>query len=223
MGKKIDFLYDGNDSCAYYGSFCAGLEDGSGGHGDYFCGYRGNITFDTSTGTITDCDESVTEAVIPDTIGGVLVEEVGIRAFGSCINLSSVELPDSVTVIEAFAFDNCSSLNSVKMPKNLENIESWAFRDCGNLSSIEIPDKTRKIGEKAFQNCAGLDSIEIPASVISIGNSAFGYCSGLRSIKVDKNNTAYTSEDGVLFDKEKPRYFVIPLGKGRPCMRFQRV
>lgn len=173
----------------------------------------GNITFDTSTGTITDCDESVTEAVIPDTIGGVLVEEVGIRAFGSCINLSSVELPDSVTVIEAFAFDNCSSLNSVKMPKNLENIESWAFRDCGNLSSIEIPDKTRKIGEKAFQNCAGLDSIEIPASVISIGNSAFGYCSGLRSIKVDKNNTAYTSEDGVLFDKEKTTLLCYPIGK----------
>ena len=33
----------------------------------------GNITFDTSTGTITDCDESVTEAVIPDTIEGVIV------------------------------------------------------------------------------------------------------------------------------------------------------
>lgn len=137
----------------------------------------GNITFDMSTGTITDCDESVTEAVIPDTIGGVLVEEVGIRAFGSCINLRSVELPDSVTVIEAFAYDNCGSLNSVKMPKNLEKIESWAFWGCGNLSSIEIPDKTREIGEEAFQNCAGLDSIEIPASVISIGNSAFGYCS----------------------------------------------
>lgn len=173
----------------------------------------GNITFDTSTGTITDCDESVTEAVIPDTIGGVLVEEVGIRAFGSCINLSSVELPDSVTVIEAFAFDNCGSLNSVKMPKNLEKIESWAFWGCGNLSSIEIPDKTRKIGEEAFQNCAGLDSIEIPASVISIGNSAFGYCSGLRSIKVDKNNTAYTSEDGVLFDKEKTTLLCYPIGK----------
>ena len=104
----------------------------------------GYITFDMSTGTITDCDESVTEAVIPDTVEGVPVVEVGVRAFGSCINLRSVELPDSVTVIEAFAFDNCGSLNSVKMPKNLEKIESWAFWGCGNLSSIEIPDKTRK-------------------------------------------------------------------------------
>ncbi|HIZ39178.1 MAG TPA: leucine-rich repeat domain-containing protein [Candidatus Blautia excrementipullorum] len=173
----------------------------------------GNITFDMSTGTITDCDESVTEAVIPDTIEGVPVVEVGIRAFGSCINLSSVELPDSVTVIEAFAFDNCGSLNSVKMPKNLEKIESWAFWGCGNLSSIEIPDKTRKIGEETFQNCVGLDNIEIPASVTSIGNSAFGYCSGLRSIKVDKNNTAYSSEDGVLFDKEKTTLLCYPIGK----------
>lgn len=173
----------------------------------------GNITFDMSTGTITDCDESVTEAVIPDTIGRVLVEEVGVRAFGSCINLRSVELPDSVTVIEYSAFDNCSSLNSVKMPEDLMNIEKNAFWGCGNLSSIEIPDKTRKIGEEAFQNCAGLDSIEIPASVISIGNSAFGYCSGLRSIKVDKNNTAYSSEDGVLFDKEKTTLLCYPIGQ----------
>ena len=173
----------------------------------------GNITFDTSEKTITDCDESVTEAVIPDTIGGVPVVEVGVRAFGSCINLRSVELPDSVTVIESFAFDNCINLNSVKMPKNLENIESWAFWGCDNLNSIEIPDKTRKIGEEAFQNCAGLDSIEIPASVTSIGNSAFGYCSGLRSIKVDKDNTAYSSEDGVLFDKEKTTLICYPTGK----------
>lgn len=173
----------------------------------------GNITFDMSTGTITDCDESVTEAVIPDTIEGVPVVEVGVRAFGSCINLRSVELPASVTVIESFGFSDCYSLISVKMPKNLEKIESWAFRDCGNLSSIEIPDKTRKIGEKAFQNCAGLDSIEIPASVTNIGNSAFGNCSGLRSIKVDKNNTAYSSEDGVLFDKEKTTLLCYPIGK----------
>ncbi len=173
----------------------------------------GNITFDTSTGTITDCDESVTEAVIPDTIEGVTVKTVGIRAFGNCDNLRSVELPASVTVIESFGFSDCYSLISVKMPENLEKIESWAFRDCGNLSSIEIPDKTRKIGEEAFQNCAGLDSIEIPASVISIGNSAFGYCSGLRSIKVDKNNTAYSSEDGVLFDKEKTTLLCYPIGK----------
>lgn len=173
----------------------------------------GNITFDTSTGTITDCDEGVTEAIIPDTIGGVSVVEVGVRAFGSCINLRSVELPDSVEMIEAFAFDYCKSLSSVKMPANLESIESWAFWSCSSLSSIEIPKNTQRIGEEAFENCAGLNSIEIPASVISIGNSAFGYCSGLRSIKVDKDNTAYSSENGVLFDKEKTTLLCYPIGQ----------
>ena len=83
----------------------------------------------------------------------------------------------------------------------------------GNRIS-NFPDKTRKIGEEAFQNCAGLDSIEIPASVISIGNSAFGYCSGLRSI-IPQKMACYLI-------KKKPRYFVIPLGKSRPCMRFRR-
>ena len=31
----------------------------------------GNIYFDPSTGTITDCDSSVTEAIIPSSINGV--------------------------------------------------------------------------------------------------------------------------------------------------------
>ncbi len=72
------------------------------------------------------------------------MKTVGIRAFGNCDNLRSVELPASVTVIESFGFSDCYSLISVKMPENLEKIESWAFRDCGNLSSIESRIKQEK-------------------------------------------------------------------------------
>ena len=45
----------------------------------------GNIYFDKETGTITDCDSSVTSADIPAEIEGVSVTSIGEEAFGHCI------------------------------------------------------------------------------------------------------------------------------------------
>lgn len=64
----------------------------------------GNIYFDPSTGAITDCDTSVTKAVIPHTIAGVRVTTIGYEAFYYCSRLTSVTIPGSVTSIEDRAF-----------------------------------------------------------------------------------------------------------------------
>ena len=53
----------------------------------------------------------------------------------------------------------------------------------------------------------------IPASVTSIGNGVFRYCSSLTSIVVDTNNTAYSSQDGVLYDKAMTALIQCPGGK----------
>ena len=47
------------------------------------------LTFDTETGTITDCDESLEGVLtIPETIDGVTVTRIGNRAFQYCENLT---------------------------------------------------------------------------------------------------------------------------------------
>ena len=47
----------------------------------------GNIYFDKATGTITDCDDGVTEAIIPAEIGGVKVTSIGEGAFSRYTSL----------------------------------------------------------------------------------------------------------------------------------------
>ena len=98
----------------------------------------------------------------------------------------------------------------------------WDYSSYKKLESVVIPSEIRVdghvysvtiIGEKAFSFCSGLTSIEIPSSVTSIRNSAFSCCAGLTNINVATDNQIYTSENGVLYNKDKTELICVPNGK----------
>ena len=144
----------------------------------------GYLTFDKKTGTVTDCDSSVTKANIPHTIKGVTVTSIGGSAFRYCTSLKSVTIPDSVTSIGGWAFTDCASLTSVTIPDGVTSIGEYTFSWCTSLTSATIPDSVTSIGEFAFHNCKSLTSMTIPRSVVSIGYDAFGWCESLTSVTI---------------------------------------
>ena len=87
--------------------------------------------------------------------------------------------------------------------------------------SITIPASlggypVTSIGDRAFKDCSGLTSVTIPSSVTSIGEYAFDVfdgCSGLTSISVAAQNQAYSSQDGLLYNKTKSELIFCPDGK----------
>ncbi|MGM9946860.1 leucine-rich repeat protein, partial [Floccifex sp.] len=88
----------------------------------------------------------------------------------------------------------------------------------GTDTVVNIPGKINEItvtaiGTKAFENCWELKSVSIPSSITSIGEYAFHHCTGITSFTVDTNNSAYLSEDGVLFNKNKTELIQYPAGK----------
>ena len=187
----------------------------------------GYLTFDKKTGTVTDCDPSVTKANIPHTIKGVAVKSIGESAFRYCTSLTSVTIPDSVTSIGGWAFTDCASLTSVTIPDGVTSIGEFAFHNCKSLTSMTIPrsvvsigydafgwcesltsvtilDGVRSIGNSAFTDCKSLTSVTIPNSVTSIGRGAFSSCASLTGIWVAEGNSHYVSDaSGVLFNKDK--------------------
>ncbi len=150
----------------------------------------GYLTFDKKTGTVTDCDSSVTKANIPHTIKGVTVTSIGDQAFYNCTSLTSVTIPDSVTSIGDRAFRYCISLTSVTIPDSVTSIGDSAFYGCESLTSVTIPDSVTSIGSCAFYGCASLTSVTIPDSVTSIGGSAFYGCTSLTSVTIPDSVTS---------------------------------
>jgi len=127
-------------------------------------------------------------------------------------NNGSFSIPNSVTEIAQGAFGSCQ-LTSITIPNSVESIGQGAFSGCPYLTSVNIPNSAETIGEGAFEWCSNLTSITIPKSVVSIGYQAFAYCNSLSIISVDENNSHYSSENGVLYNKNKTILYLYPCGK----------
>ena len=150
----------------------------------------GYLTFDKKTGTVTNCDSSVTKANIPHTIKGVTVTSIGGSAFDNCRSLTSMTIPDSVTSIGDSAFRYCTSLTSVTIPDSVTSIGDLAFQYCTSLTSVTIPDSVTSIGGSAFDGCRSLTSVAIPDGVTSIGDWTFSDCKSLTSVTIPDSVTS---------------------------------
>ncbi len=165
------------------------------------CGKNLTWSFDESTGTLT--------------ISGYgEMEDYDIKAdFAPWWSINqqivNVVVLDGVTTIGSYAFSDCKKLNDIVLPDSLTLIEMHAFSNCTGLSSITLPNGLTSIEASAFWGCTSLSSIVLPASLTYFVKNTFNGCR-LTAISVATGNTAYSSQDGVLFDKEMSTLIYYP-------------
>jgi len=156
-----------------------------------------------------DDSESITSVIIEDG-----VSSIGDNAFNGCDAITKITIPNSVAAIGKRAFSGCSSLVSIAIPDAVTTIGEWTFYGCKSLTSITLPSALTHIDALAFADCKSLTDITIPASIASIKEDrVFKSCTSLRSINVESGSSAYTSEDGVLFNADKTQLIAYPAGK----------
>ncbi len=146
-------------------------------------GFKGNSIFTdgkysyvtTEGGVIIKAiDGKVSGAVtIPASVAGQAVIGLGTFLFRHNTEITSIRLPDTLTVIESNAFEGCSALKTVTIPDSVTSIQGNAFYDCSSLSSVKLPSALKTIEDSTFTGCVSLNEIDIPDSVTFVFNNAF--------------------------------------------------
>ena len=175
---------------AYYNDD-ANREDGMLYIGHHLIEAKADISgaYSIKPGTLTIAEDafyertSLTSVTIPDS-----VTMIGGWAFCKCTSLTSVTIPDGVKKIGGYAFYSCTSLTSVTIGDSVTTIGDGAFENC-SLTSVTIPDSVTTIGSEAFYVCTSLTSVTIPDGVKKIGGSAFFGCTSLTSVTIGDSVT----------------------------------
>ncbi len=81
------------------------------------------------------------------------------------------------------------------------------------IPSVIRDKEVKRIAAYAFEDCNVLKRITIPSNLTLLSEQAFFGCGGLESIEVDKSNSAFLSEGGVLFSKDRAALYVYPCNK----------
>ena len=89
-----------------------------------------------------------------------------------------VVVPSGVTRIPKFAFKDCVQLESIELPDSLEYIGSSAFSGTRSLTSVTLPNGLQHIGTYAFSR-SGLLSVTLPPALTSLEEYAFNECTNL--------------------------------------------
>ena len=144
-------------------------------------------------------------AVNEFTVGGLTYEVIDQTAKTvEVINFTN-ELPNTATIPATVSYEGENY--------TVTAIAEWAFEKNETITEITISEGITSIGDYTFNKCVALTTVNIPASLTQMGDFVFNKCTALTAINVASGNTAYCSENGVLFNKEKTTLLCYPAGK----------
>ncbi|MBE6757771.1 MAG: leucine-rich repeat domain-containing protein, partial [Ruminococcaceae bacterium] len=169
--------------------------------------------------TITRVSTSASGHIaIPAELGNCPVTGIAKEAFSSCRNVTSVDIPDTVTVIGEDVFynsgiyrnqsnwvdgllyvDGClvdaqtDLAGACTVREGTRLIAERVFSNCTALTAVTVADSVLRVGMQAFAECPALTAVTLGKGVEYIGYGAFRSCPVLKSLTVAAGNTTYRS------------------------------
>lgn len=197
---------------------------------------RRNASFSLKSGLLYNSQKTVLylcpamkrKATIPQG-----VKEIAPAAFAYCNELKKIAIPASVERLGDSIFYQCGNLEKISLSPNLKCQWTGAgmFDYCTSLKEIVLPDSVRYINGTLI-NCKSLKRIYLGSSFAGFTSaetweeaekgkyepSADSFMGGvtygkIKEYNVSEANPWYTSQGGVLYNKDKTRLLCYPQGK----------
>ena len=143
-------------------------------------------------------------------IDGILYNKEQTRLVKVPRTVEKVLMPGTIETIGNYAYNDCTNLSDIVIRNGVKTIESYAFNNCSRLKNINIPNSVTRIESCAFNNCGNLNNVIIGNGVNYIDNDAFYDCTNLNSINVSEDNSFYSSQKGILYNKDQTTIIKVP-------------
>lgn len=143
---------------------------GGGGYSEYAIG--GSLVGGTATGYVMDPN----------------ITKIKQYSFAMCETMSSLDIPDSVTVLEDAAFYGCTA--EIAGGENVEEVGTGSFYECES-TSLDVGPKVWKANMTAFSRMPNITALELPlltnfgtspSATTAVATSTFAGCSNLEAV-----------------------------------------
>ena len=148
-------------------------------------------------GRILDDKTNMVDVVIPSEYKGLPVVSISHNAFKNSEIIRSIQIPDTIAGIDAYAFLGCTTLESIHIPKNVKRVVGLSFSLCTSLKSITVDPENEyfcsidgnlytKDGSTLLLYAPGKteSKFQIPEGVSVVNSFAFNNCGSLKHITV---------------------------------------
>lgn len=112
---------------------------------------------------------------------------------------------------ELVCYPASKSSTQYTVPANI-SLGRYAFTGTQYLQTLNIPSSPN-VNVNGVYECPSLVTVNVGAGTNTINSWNFALCENLMSINVDSGNTMYSSDDGVLYNKDKTTLVRYPMGK----------
>ena len=141
---------------------------------------------DNGTYCAVQYDGDEAEVTIPSTYNGQPVTILFDNLFRGHKEITSVTIPDTVSVIGGFVFDGCDNLRTLHLSPNVEEFWQYAFVRCG-IEEIALPEKLKYVPPFAFKDCKNLQKVVCNDGLKEICSWAFEGCDQLTELQHGPN------------------------------------
>ncbi len=160
----------------------------------------------------TESTKSVMQLKLSDKVGYYL-DKTGVQTQVKIIDYDEIKA-DSIFYTAYFTDGSLyrTYFSDKAVQLNNEKYISWSDRYSNYSSSINQMVEVGEINKAGewYSQYKNFKSIFIPENVTSIGRWSFNGCESLESITVSDGNTAFASQDGILYNKDKTEFVHIP-------------